>query len=155
MTTDGTRIVVIGGGAAGLSCALGLLDTYRARGGKVGAGGLQLTVLEARELPGGRIGSERHGGFSIETGPATLQESPILGELWTRLGLRDDLVFSDVRASRRYLFRAGHLRRLPSKPSEVLFSDALSVPARLRLILEPLVAQRPPGGGGAAEGESV
>ncbi len=155
MTARGTRVVVIGGGAAGLSCALGLLDTYRARGGTVGPAGLQLTVLEARELPGGRIGSERHGSFSIETGPATLQESPGLDALWTRLGLRDELVFSDDRASRRYVFRAGHLRRLPGKPSEVLFSDAMSVPARLRLLLEPLIAQRPTAGDSDDQDESV
>ena len=145
MKDQGTRVVVIGGGGAGLSCALSLLDTYKARGGKVGPGGLVLTVLEAREQLGGRIGSERHGGFSIETGPATLQEgSPGLGELLQRIGLRDEQVFSSDQASRRYIFRSGALRRLPSKPSEVLFSDALSIPARLRLIWEPLVAPAKP-----------
>lgn len=145
MKDQGTRVVVIGGGGAGLACALSLLDTYKARGGLVGKGGLELTVLEAREQLGGRIGSERHGGFSIETGPATLQEgSPGLGELLQRIGLRDEQVFSSDQANRRYIFRAGALRRLPSKPSEVLFSDALSIPARLRLIWEPLIAPAKP-----------
>jgi oxygen-dependent protoporphyrinogen oxidase len=153
MKDQGTRVVVIGGGGAGLSCALSLLDAYRARGGVIGKGGLQLTVLEAREQLGGRIGSERHGGFSIETGPATLQEgSPGLGELLQRIGLREDQVFSSDQASRRYVFRAGALRRLPSKPTEVLFSDALSIPARLRLIWEPLIAPARPE---AAADESV
>lgn len=145
MKDQGTRVVVIGGGGAGLACALSLLDTYKARGGVIGRGGLELTVLEAREQLGGRIGSERHGGFSIETGPATLQEgSPGLSELLQRIGLRDEQVFSSDQASRRYVFRAGALRRLPSKPSEVLFSDALSIPARLRLLWEPLVAPAKP-----------
>ncbi len=145
MKDQGTRVVVIGGGGAGLACALSLLDTYKARGGVIGRGGLELTVLEAREQLGGRIGSERHGGFSIETGPATLQEgSPGLSELLQRIGLRDEQVFSSDQASRRYVFRAGALRRLPSKPSEVLFSDALSIPARLRLLWEPLVAPARP-----------
>ena len=145
MKDQGTRVVVIGGGGAGLACALSLLDTYKARGGIIGKGGLELTVLEAREQLGGRIGSERHGGFSIETGPATLQEgSPGLGELLQRIGLRDEQVFSSDQASRRYIFRSGALRRLPSKPSEVLFSDALSIPARLRLLWEPLIAPAKP-----------
>lgn len=144
-----TRVVVIGGGAAGLSCALSLLDTFRARGGTVvpdGAGGggrsggLSLCVLEAREHVGGRVGSEQHGGFIIETGAATVQESaPGFRELTSRLGLQSELVFSDDRARRRFLFREGRLRRLPLKPPEILTSDALSLPARLRLLAEPLV----------------
>ncbi|MFO0578812.1 MAG: protoporphyrinogen oxidase [Polyangia bacterium] len=143
------RIVVIGGGAAGLSTALALLDTCRSRGGVVAppggdsSDGVAVTVLEAREQIGGRIGSEQHGGFSVETGPATLQENaPGLLELVARLGLQKELVVSDERANRRYLWRAGRLRRLPGKPQEVLTSDALSLPARLRLLTEPLVPPR-------------
>lgn len=137
-----THVVVLGAGAAGLSAALALIDAYRARGGQVGAGsgaGLRVTVLEARDQVGGRIGTEEHGGFHIETGAATLQESPLLTELARRVGIESDQVFSDERAARRYLFRADKLRRLPSRPPEVLLSDALSLPARLRLLLEPLV----------------
>jgi oxygen-dependent protoporphyrinogen oxidase len=156
MTASGKRVVIVGGGAAGLSCALALLDTYRARGGTVGRGGLELTVLEARELPGGRIGSERHGSFSIETGPATLQEgSPGLQELVGRIGLREEQVFSDERAGRRYVVRGGRLRRLPGKPAEVFLSDALSVPARLRLLCEPLIPPRAAAAAAQNEDESV
>jgi len=135
-----TRVVVIGGGAAGLGCALALVDTFRARGGSVGPSSLSLTVLEAREQVGGRVSSERHGSFIIETGAATILESaPGFLELANRLGLQSSLVFSDERARRRYLWRAGQLRRLPSRPPEILTTDALSLPARLRLIAEPLV----------------
>lgn len=139
------RVVIIGGGAAGLASALSLLDTYRSRGGFIGESGLVVTVLEAREQVGGRIGSESHGGFTVETGPATLQKGAAgLTELVMRLGLQRDLVVSDDRASRRYLWRAGRLRRLPGKPQEILTADALSVPARLRLLAEPLVPARTP-----------
>lgn len=139
------RVVIIGGGAAGLSSALSLLDTYRSRGGFIGESGLSVTVLEAREQVGGRIGTESHGGFTVETGPATLQKGAAgLLELVMRLGLQRDLVTSDDRANRRYLWRAGRLRRLPAKPQEILTADALSVPARLRLLAEPLVPARTP-----------
>ena len=150
-----TRVVVIGAGAAGLRCALSLLDAYRARGGTIGPAsaaasdgsppGLSLQVLEARDQVGGRVGSERHGSFVIETGAATVQETaPGLPELIERLKLQDELVFSDDRAKRRYLYRAGRLRRLPMKPPEILSSDALSIPARARLLAEPLVPPRSP-----------
>lgn len=154
-----TRVVVIGGGAAGLSAALALLDTFRARGGsvrpsaQVATGGsrsaassqaLSLVVLEAREQVGGRVSSEQHGGFVIETGAATIPESASgFLELATRLGLRSELVYSDERASRRYLWRSGRLRRLPARPPEILTSDALSLPARLRLVAEPLIPAAP------------
>ncbi len=135
-----TRVVVIGGGAAGLSSALALLDVFRARAGRIGPSGLSLTVLEAREQVGGRVSSEHHGGFVIETGAATIPESaPGFLELANRLGLQGELVYSDERASRRYLWRAGRLRRLPARPPEILTSDALSVQARLRLCAEPFV----------------
>ncbi len=156
MSDKGSRVVVIGGGGAGLACALSLLDAYRARGGTVGPGGLEVTVLESREQLGGRIGSERHGGFSIETGPATLQEGAAgLNELIERVGLREEQVFSAEQASRRYLYRAGRLRRLPGKPTEVLFSDALSVAARLRLVCEPLIVPKKPDADGTQPDESV
>lgn len=147
-----SRVVVIGGGAAGLRCGLSLLDAYRARGGAVvpmssttdrPAGGLSLCVLEARDQLGGRVASERHGGFVIETGAATVQETaPGLRELFERLKLQPDLVYSDDRAKRRYVYRAGQLRRLPLKPPEILTSDALSVAARARLLAEPLIPPR-------------
>ena len=150
-----TRVVIIGGGAAGLSCALSLLDAYRARGGTIvpstacadadcsAQAGLSVRVLEARDQVGGRIGTERHGSFLVETGAATVQETaPGFKELIARLQLQDQLVFSDDRARRRYVFRASQLRRLPLKPPEILTTDALSVAARARLLVEPLLPPR-------------
>ena len=150
-----TRVVVIGGGAGGLSCALSLLDAYRARGGQISrtpasdpqsrAPGLSVYVLEAREGLGGRVGSEHHGSFVIETGAATVQESaPGLRALIDRLGIADEVVYSDEKAARRYVYRQGRLRRLPMRPPELLSSDAFSVAARARLLLEPLIPARPP-----------
>lgn len=151
-----TRVVIIGGGAAGLSCALSLLDTYRARGGQIcrtptsdpairaSESGLSVYVLEAREGLGGRVSSERHGSFVVETGAATVQESaPGLRELIARLKLESEVVYSDDQAKRRYVYRQGKLRRLPARPPELLSSDAFSLPARARLLIEPLIPARP------------
>ncbi len=138
-----TRVVIIGGGAAGLGCALSLLDTFRARGGSVLPNSLSLVLLEAREQVGGRVSSEEHGGYIIETGAATIAENASgFLELANRLGLQNDLVYSDERARERYLWRAGRLRRLPSRPTEILTSDALSLAGRLRLCAEPLMPPR-------------
>ncbi len=156
-----SRVVIIGGGASGLSCALSLLDGYRTRGGTIhsaaGQGpassdpsragrapGLSVYVLEAREQLGGRVGSERHGSFVVETGAATVQESAGgLRELFGRLGIADEVVYSGEQAKRRYVYRGGKLRRLPLRPPELLSSEAFSLPARARLLLEPLIPARP------------
>lgn len=51
------RVVVVGGGLAGLSAAVALAD-----------GGARVTVLEARPLLGGRTSSFRRGGLTVDNG---------------------------------------------------------------------------------------
>ena len=146
---SGKRVVIVGGGAAGLGCAYSLLTEYRRLGGTTEAyspgaqsADLQVLLLEGKEQLGGRIGSERFGEFCIETGPATLTDSaPGLGLLLEQLGLTEELVYADDSAGQRYLFRQGQLRPLPRRPSDVLLSDALSLQARLRLMMEPVIPQ--------------
>ncbi len=146
---SGKRVVIVGGGAAGLGCAYSLLTEYRRLGGTTEAyspgaqsADLQVLLLEGKEQLGGRIGSERFGEFCIETGPATLTDSaPGLGPLLEQLGLTEELVYADDSAGQRYLFRQGQLRPLPRRPSDVLLSDALSLQARLRLMMEPVIPQ--------------
>lgn len=54
------RVVVIGGGLAGLTCAL----TVRGRVGKRA----EVVIIEAEEVVGGRVGSERVAGFTLDLG---------------------------------------------------------------------------------------
>lgn len=135
------RVVVIGGGVAGLATALHLKD----RASSV-AGGLDIVVLEASTRVGGNISTERTDGFTIERGPnGFLDNVAATRALVGRLGLEAQQERADSNAAKRFLFRGGRLRPLPSGPLSFLRSSVLSRRGRLRVLMEP-VARPPPVG---------
>jgi 15-cis-phytoene desaturase len=84
-----TDVLIIGGGLAGLACALGL-------GGK----GLRITLVERSERLGGRAGSctDPKTGDAVDVGPhVLLTEYPNLLRLLELLGTRDHVVWDQDR----------------------------------------------------------
>jgi len=135
------RVVVVGGGVAGLATALHLRDQ-----GREVPGGLEVLVLEAGTKPGGNIRTDRVDGFMIEQGPnGFLDNAPATLELVRRLELESELQRADESAAKRYLFRQGRLHLLPSGPLGFLRSSVLSLPGRLRVFAEPFAPSRPQG----------
>lgn len=135
------NVVVIGGGVAGLTTALHLAD-----GATTVPGGLQVTVLECAESPGGNIGTENDAGYVIERGPnGWLDNAPMTGELIRRLGLESRLQQADPSVARRFIFRDGRLHEVPTAPLAFLRSPLLSRRGRARVLLEPLGRRRPEG----------
>jgi len=123
----GRRVVVVGGGVAGLAAAHRLAELSGERGAP-----LELTLLEARGRVGGTIATERAQGFLIEAGPDSfISEKPWALALSERLGLVDRLVRTEDRFRRTYVVRAGRLEPLPD-------GFQLLAPARLR----PFVSSR-------------
>lgn len=136
MTTEGDAtgeasadVLVLGGGVSGLSAAWGLMRA-----------GLRVTLLEARNRPGGVIRSRRDGGWLEEAGPNTLAVSPQLHAVLRDLGLDGAVLLSDPQAARRYVVSGGRLEALPRGPLG-LFGSALLRPALPRLLREPWVAR--------------
>lgn len=140
------RVVVVGGGIAGLAAAHRLLELSRER-----ARPLELTLLEARDRLGGTITTEHVHGFLIEGGPDSfISEKPWALALSERLGLGPRLVGTDNRFRRTYVVRAGRLLPLPDgfqllAPARLwpfLRSPLFSWPGKLRMAMDLVIPRR-------------
>jgi oxygen-dependent protoporphyrinogen oxidase len=128
------RIAVLGAGVSGLAVAHRLARDH------------DVTVFEARDRAGGNIRTEEIEACRVEWGPnGWLDNEPATLELVKGLGLEPRLVRARDAAASRYVWRAGKLRLLPTKPLRFLTSDCLPLRARLRVLLEPF-ARKPPKG---------
>ncbi len=129
-----SRIVVIGGGISGLSCARSIADR---------AAGVEVLVLEASGRTGGSIRSERSGGFLWEGGPSGfLNRDPSTIALAERVGLGDEIICGREQVRRRFILHRGALRRFPDSGRSFFASDLLSLRARARVSLEPFIGAR-------------
>jgi oxygen-dependent protoporphyrinogen oxidase len=131
------RVVIVGGGIAGLAVAHAL----RAR-----APHLEILVLEASDRPGGCIRSERIDGYLCEEGAdGFLDNAPATLALAADVGLSSSLMPSRDDARRRFIFRRHQLHEVPTTAFAFASTGLLSAAAKLRVLAEPF-ASRPPGG---------
>lgn len=98
------RVVVVGGGFAGLAAA--------ARLAKLGH---EVTLLEAGERLGGALGTESHDGFRWATGPTTTLLPAVVRDLFRKTGrpLERELELVPVEILREHRFADGAVVRLP------------------------------------------
>jgi oxygen-dependent protoporphyrinogen oxidase len=129
-----TRIVVAGGGIAGLATAYALRRQEPAA---------DVVLLERSTATGGNIRTERIGGYTCECGPdGFLDDAPETMALVRSLALESRLQRSRDAARRRFIVRSGRLCEAPTSPRTLLTSRVLSWPAKLRLAGEPFSARR-------------
>ncbi len=133
------RVVIVGGGVAGLAVA------YRLRGRAA------VTILEPNE-PGGTIRTVREKGFLIEGGPDSFVTAKPEGiQLCRELGLGEDLIPPSVR--KVYVFSRGSLHELPegmfltvpTRIAPMVWTRLISWPGKVRMGLDLVL---PRGGGG-------
>jgi oxygen-dependent protoporphyrinogen oxidase len=146
------KLVVVGGGITGLAAAHRAVELARERGVT-----LDLTLLESRDRLGGAIATERTDGFVVEAGPDSfLSEKPWALALCKRLGVEDELVRTDDRYRKVFVWRAGRLHALPDgfqllAPTRIapfVGTSLFSWPGKLRMAMDLVL---PRGGGGADE----
>ena len=123
------RVVILGGGIAGLTAA------YRRKSEG------ETVVLEAGPAPGGSVKTVREDGFIVEGGPNTLRTSEEADRLLADLGLEPRVVKADPKAP-RWIVRGGRPRAVVPGPG-ALFNTVFTTSGKLRLLKEPFVPGRP------------
>lgn len=143
------KLVVVGGGVAGLACAHRALEVARER-----AIPLEISLLEARDRLGGTIETEHVDGFLVEAGPDSfLSEKPWAIALCRRLGVEHRLVRTDDRFRKTFVWFGGRLHPLPdgfqllapTRLGPFVGSRLFSWPGKLRMALDLVLPRRPPG----------
>jgi len=132
------KVAILGAGIAGLTLAHALKrEASRERRP------LELEISEAGARAGGSIRSTETDGFLVEWAADGFQTgSKAVRSLIQELGLEGERIEASPRARRRYVFSKGKLHRIPTGPASLLRSAALSLPGRLRVLAEPLLASR-------------
>ena len=103
------RIIVVGGGIAGLAAAHRLVELQRENSLE-----LEILLLEASSRLGGAITTERIGEFVVEGGPDSfITEKPAALRLCERLGLSSRLVSTQSAYQKIYIVHRGRLVPLP------------------------------------------
>ena len=125
-------VIVVGGGVAGLSCALRLQQA-----------GLAVRLFEAADRPGGNVATQRIDDFLVELGPHTLMASgDWVFQLAEELGLGEALTATRPQAGDRFIARDGAIHTMPSGLWSFLTSPLLSLGSKLTLATEPFRIKR-------------
>lgn len=125
------RLVVVGGGIAGLAAA------WTAR--RAGAD-LDVVVLEREREVGGKARSNLRDGWIAEGGPSGfLGGRPELDRLIDEAGLRGETVSAQAASKRRFVHLDGRMREIVPHPLRLISEGLLSVGGAVRMLGEPFV----------------
>ncbi len=152
------RLVVVGGGIAGLTAAYRLLHPRHADGPPAASGSgprPEVILLEAGPRLGGKIRTDVVEGFVVEAGPDSLLATKPWGvDLAADVGIKGELRGTDPSHRRAFVQRRGRLYPLPEglsglvpiRLAPMFRSSLLSPVGRIRLALETVVPRRRRGG---------
>ena len=126
-----SRLIVIGAGISGLTSAFWAERT-----------GWDVLVLEAASVPGGTMRTIHENGWLVETGPnSALETTPILGEMFSLLGIEGERRYASDESNKRYVLRDGILHPIPMSPGAFFATRLWSIRGKLRLLKEPLIGR--------------
>ena len=126
------KVAVIGAGITGLSAAYELQKRRCA-----------VRLFESAARVGGVICSEREAGFLCEFGPSSMRlMRPEVEALLHELDLSGEIIEADPFRNKRFILRNGKPSAIATSPLGIAASPLLSIPAKLRLAIEPFIAGR-------------
>jgi oxygen-dependent protoporphyrinogen oxidase len=144
------KVLIIGGGISGLATAYRLSELARQ-----GSFPLEITLLEAKPRLGGVIETRPQEGFLLEGGPDSfISEKPAALELSRRLGIAQEVIGTNEKFRRSFIYKNGKLVRVPEgfyliAPSQVqafIQTPLLDWGTKLRMGCELFIPKRPGGG---------
>ncbi|HJP78313.1 MAG TPA: protoporphyrinogen oxidase [Pseudonocardiaceae bacterium] len=136
-----TDVLVIGAGIAGLTVAHTLRRAPAAP---------SVQLIEAGGAAGGKVTTTVVEGYTFDLGPGQFSSrAKDTAALVAELGLTDRLTMAGPAARRVHIVRGDRVLPVPTGPLTALRTPLLSIPGKLRILLEPLLA------GHAVSGESV
>lgn len=122
-------VIVVGAGIAGLTTAFLLRRAGRS-----------VRVLEAGSVAGGNVRTVEAGGFRLEVGPSSFMgSSEFIWRLTEELGALEEAERAASASDNRYILRDGRLHPLPLGIGSFLATPLLSLGAKIRLGLEPVI----------------
>jgi oxygen-dependent protoporphyrinogen oxidase len=119
------RVVVVGAGISGLTCAYRLKQE-----------GLQVTLVESGDSVGGVMQTRIENGFLCECGPNSFQNLPEAIQLIEELGIGEELVTAEAKLP-RYIFYHGSLHPAPMGPGGLFSTRLLTLRGKARIFGEP------------------
>lgn len=124
-------VVVIGAGISGLTSAY-LLSKK----------GFDIRILEKKSEVGGSIESLTEKGFLFDRGPnSALETTPVINQLVEELNLKEELLYANKAANKRYILRNNELHALPMSPPALVKTKLFSAKAKFRLLAEPFIGK--------------
>lgn len=129
------RVAVLGGGPAGLTAAYCLLKSGT---------DVRVDVFESSNRFGGTTLSGTYGGYNYDLGPNSMamKHAAVADLLYNQLNLSEKIE-SPEGPRTVLLFKNGKPVMLPMSLRGLFGSPLLSLPAKLRLFLEPLIPRLP------------
>jgi oxygen-dependent protoporphyrinogen oxidase len=144
------KILIVGGGISGLAAAYRLIEL-----GRQGSFPLEITLLEAKPRLGGVIETRSREGFLLEGGPDSfISEKPAALELSERLGIGQEVIGTNEKFRRSFIYKKGKLIRIPEgfyliAPSHMgafIRTPLLAWGTKLRMGYELFIPKRAGGG---------
>lgn len=134
------KIAIVGGGISALACAVALKEK-----------GFDFTLFEKENAVGGKLFTEKIGGFTIEGGPDSYLPEKIWSvQLIKKVGLADRMLCSNDERKGTFIYSRGRLHPLPEGvmlmvPTMIMplaKSRLISWPGKVRMGMELFVPPR-------------
>jgi oxygen-dependent protoporphyrinogen oxidase len=144
------RVVIVGGGITGLATAHAI---ERARGQASGQGSAPMSIrlVEASPRLGGNIQTITYNGFTIDAGPDSwVANKPHAARLARAVGLGSEIIGTRPESRKVHIvwqrrlhpMPAGLVLGIPTEIAPFLKTDLLTLDAKLRAALEPLIPRK-------------